>query len=310
MKTTLQKSKLKLKKVAIIACVVGGTIISSSSSYAALIMSDDISSGKWYKHSSQSANSEFAVSQGKGLFSTHQTTQWQELGSYQGWGVSDMNHYGASWKTSMDNGLTWSNYGREDLTVGQQVQFQFDMGSMSTGRGHKANIFKSWLDWGVNLGTFDENGVNVGGDYHFDNSNVLVSGSNMVREAQYIGHDPITNEDINLHEDYTKNISFWSDIIELDSSHIGTAYLRSRVVCTESLHKKMPAHSHDGENSQWVHSTDFYERGLDPYFNLGQGEIEDWTFNVSAATSVPEPSAFALLGLGLAGLVFARKHKK
>ncbi len=65
----------------------------------------------------------------------HDTAEWQKLGSDNA--VND----GVWW--SIDGGSTW---GRNDLTVGDEVIFRFDLWTSGTG-AHNYNQVKAWVDW-------------------------------------------------------------------------------------------------------------------------------------------------------------------
>ena len=67
--------------------------------------------------------------------------------------------------------------------------------------------------------------------------------------------------------------------------------MRARVTCSESI----------ANSDAWNGN---YEESFLATGDYWQGESEDWKFSV---TSVAEPSTLALFGLGLAGLVAARR---
>jgi hypothetical protein len=65
----------------------------------------------------------------------HDTAEWQKLGN------EHMVDDGVWW--SVDSGATW---GHNDLTVGDEVIFRFDLWTSGTGR-HDYNQVKAWVDW-------------------------------------------------------------------------------------------------------------------------------------------------------------------
>lgn len=65
----------------------------------------------------------------------HDTSEWQMLGSSNN--VDD----GVWWST--DGGASW---GHDDLTVGDEVMFRFDLWTSGTGQ-HDYNQVKAWVDW-------------------------------------------------------------------------------------------------------------------------------------------------------------------
>ncbi|MCP4268328.1 MAG: hypothetical protein GY777_22595 [Candidatus Brocadiaceae bacterium] len=69
----------------------------------------------------------FAIPVSYGV-ATHNTTNWQELDDT----LNGADTYGTTWST--DGGSTW---GREDLYVGQTIQFKFDL--------HKQNASESLI---------------------------------------------------------------------------------------------------------------------------------------------------------------------
>jgi hypothetical protein len=67
----------------------------------------------------------------------HDTDEWQRLGN----------------DNTEDDGVWWSinggSWGHDDLTVGDQVSFRFDLWTSGTGR-HNYNQVKAWVDWNQN----------------------------------------------------------------------------------------------------------------------------------------------------------------
>ncbi len=227
---------------------------------------------------------------------SHSTTEWQSLGSGAGFG-----DYGVSW--SVDGG-SFANV--KNLYVGQTVKFKFNMHSAKAGE-HKANILKGWIDWNVNnLGTIvadtnDPNssyGMNIDGDYEFDN--VLVTGHNLVKRQNGNWYRDNNGDVI-----YDENTEFFSNDILLGTGHLGTAFLRARVSCTESIRDTTEM----GGNNQWSHNTGAYKTAFEAYKDYSQGEIEDWTFNVAGIQGAPEPATMVLFGMGLIGLARIGRKK-
>jgi hypothetical protein len=66
---------------------------------------------------------------------SHTTAEWQQLGN------DNTRDDGVWW--SIDGGSSW---GHEELTVGDQVSFRFDLWISGTGV-HNYNQVKAWVDW-------------------------------------------------------------------------------------------------------------------------------------------------------------------
>lgn len=204
---------------------------------------------------------------------SHTTTKWQELATYDA-GNNLVDEFGISW--SIDGGTTW---GREDLTVGDSVKFQFNMHKKNVGT-HYADHLKAWLDWDQS-GTFEDGEAIV---YAKQDLPALL-GTNLA---------PALNE---------ANFQFLSDFFTIEESHIGSLWLRGRVVCSESLNSSLGGRW----NEQWSRSDSFYEDGFKPVGHLYQGEVEEWEITVNA---VPDTgSTLALLGAALVGLGFIKRRK-
>ncbi|WLQ12494.1 GEVED domain-containing protein [Hahella aquimaris] len=201
---------------------------------------------------------------------THDTTAWQELAD-----APNGDSYGVSWTT--DGGASW---GRNDLTVGQTVQFKFSVHKKNVGT-HYADLMKAWIDW-------DQNGV-------FDASDEIAYGEHKLTDFEPVlgMWQAPTNPDF----------SFFSSEYTLTNADVGDFWLRSIVTCSHSI-----TNMYGGTwNDQWkTEYTGSYEDRMTPTGHYYQGETEEWKISVH---SVPEPTTFALLGLGLIGLV-ARKRAK
>lgn len=219
------------------------------------------------------AGSSFALPISYGT-ATHETTAWQELATYTGGVKTD--DFGTFW--SVDGGLTW---GREELFVGQTVQFKFNVHKQNVGT-HYADFLKAWID-------FDQDGV-------FDEADTVAYTERAltVTESGNIGSWKTPK---------VPNFSVFSSAILLTKDFVGELMLRARVVCSESL-----VHSIGGSwDDQWnpVYKSQ-YETIFSPTGNYRQGEVEEWVLKVS---DVPESSAVLLLGLAMFGLRVASKRK-
>ncbi len=204
---------------------------------------------------------------------SHSTPYWQELATYD---IHNnlVDQYGISWST--DGGSTW---GREDLTVGDSVKFQFNMHKAHVGT-HYADHLKAWLDW-------DQSGT-------FEAGEAIVYGKQDLPDLLGTDRAPAPGE---------ANFQFMSDFFTIEESHIGSLWLRGRVVCSESLNRSLGGHWND----QWSRSDSYYEDGFNPTGHLHQGEVEEWEITVNP---VPDAgSTLALLGVALVGLGFIKRRK-
>ncbi|MCG8549595.1 MAG: PEP-CTERM sorting domain-containing protein [Desulfobacterales bacterium] len=201
---------------------------------------------------------------------TNKTTRWQALGN-----SADIGNYGVTWTT---NNASW---GREDLYVGQEVKFRFEMYSANQG-SHYGNVLKAW---------FDGNG-----DATFNSSDVVASG------FAKVGHQTAGS-----------SVEYISNTITITEDMIGTTYLRARVTCTESIfstHLDNPW----WRDNQWHYSQQTYINVFDAYADYWQGEIEEWAIKINGDSSgstspIPEPATFALFGVGLLGLSGISRRK-
>ncbi len=201
---------------------------------------------------------------------THDTTAWQELAD-----APNGDPFGVSWST--DNGTTW---GRDDLTVGQTVQFKFSVHKQNVGN-HYADLLKGWIDWG-------QDGV-------FDVSDEVAYG-----EHKLTDYEPVLGS---WQTPAVPDFAYYSDEYTLTDDHIGDFWLRAIVTCTHSITNMYGGLWGDQWTSEY---TDNYDNLMTPTGHYYQGETEEWKITVR---SVPAPTSLAILGVGLAGLVVRKRAK-
>jgi hypothetical protein len=199
---------------------------------------------------------------------THNTTAWQELADVPGG-----DEFGVSW--TVDGGATW---GREELYVGQSVQFKFNMHKDNIGT-HYADLLTAWVDWGQ--------------DGAFDASDKVVYGEHLLSNEPTLGS--WTTPTI-------PDLEYYSSVYSLTNDDVGETWLRALVTCSHSV-----TNMHGGTwSDQWTSDyTDHYEELLTPTGFYYQGETEEWKLVVN---TVPEPTSIILFGMGLLGLASARKR--
>lgn len=211
---------------------------------------------------------------------THNSPHWQTLAD-----PANNDNYGVTW--SVDNGLTW---GRDDVTVGQTLQFRFNMFKPNVGT-HYADHVAAWVDWGQD-GAFDHT------------ADQIVYGEHVIATAKGQVNTAVESALGTWRTPDTPNITFYSSAFAVDDSHVGDLWLRAQVTCSHSLTKAAGVRNH--WDAQWhPNYTGDYQNLFGPTGHYYQGETEEWKITV---TSVPEPSTIALLALGMLGLVVTRKR--
>lgn len=210
---------------------------------------------------------------------THDTKKWQELADP----VMGSN-YGITW--SSDNGLTW---GRDELFVGQTVQFRFNMHKRNVGT-HYADLLKAWVDWG-------QDGV-------FDAADQVAYGEHIISTKKGVVNPAVESGLGTNRAPDTPNVTFFSNQFLLTAAHVGETWIRARVTCSHSIVHALG----DAWDAQWNnYYKSNYEDVYNPTGHYYQGETEQWKLTVS---SVSEPATFALLSLGFAGIVLNRRLKR
>ncbi len=210
---------------------------------------------------------------------SHNTTKWQELATY-GASNNETDSFGIFW--SVDGGTTW---GREDLTVGQTVQFQFNMHKDYVGT-HYADHLKAWIDWDQNGSFAEANNVLTYEEVLLPEGDRSEAGDGVTRGANVVSN---------------ANYTFTSGSFLIDASYVGSLSLRGRVTCSESL-----TLDRNVWEDQWTAGYD-YESRFAPTGKLNQGETEDWTITVNPVSD--SGSTLALFGAALLGLGFLKRRK-
>ena len=210
---------------------------------------------------------------------SHDTKKWQELSDPV---IASEN--GVTW--SSDNGLTW---GREELFVGQTVQFRFNMHKRNVGT-HYADLLKAWVDWGQD-GAFDATDQVAYGEH------IIAPQKGVVNTAVESGLGTNRTPD-------TSDITFFSNQFQLTAAHVGETWIRARVTCSHSIVNALGDNWDDQWNGYYKSN---YENLFNPTGHYYQGETEQWKLTVS---QVSEPATLALLGFSLAGIALIRRRTR
>ncbi|MEJ2417641.1 MAG: hypothetical protein P8Y45_12075 [Exilibacterium sp.] len=199
---------------------------------------------------------------------THDTSAWQELAN-----VAKGDEYGVSW--TIDGGLTW---GRDELFVGQTVQFKFNVHKDNVGT-HYADLTKAWVDWGQD-GSFD-------------------AADNIFYAEHLLSSEPVLGSWLTP---TIPDLEYLSAGYLLTQADVGETWLRALATCTHSVTNMYGGSWSDQWDPAYVNH---YEDLLVPTGHYYQGETEEWKLVVHA---VSEPSATLLLGLGMFGLLIAHRR--
>ena len=275
-------------------CLAGFCVfLLASSAYADGVIFSDSGDGTY--HSSRGYNSDATIAKEHLWYAEHNTTEWQELGA--------PNSYGVSWSS---NG---GDFGHDDLYVGDTVTFRFNMHSENVGN-HYANLLKAWIDWNASDTTYEfEDSENV-----VEELKVLRASMGGAVSSDYTFDAGRSDNDSRDDDGYGNDDEYYEYTITLTEDHLGTAYLRARVTCSDSVVYEDLGCNYSWSD-QWKYTEAQYLAAFDAYSDYGQGEIEDWKITVlnkessGNISSVPEPATLVLFGMGLIGIARVGRKK-
>jgi hypothetical protein len=226
-------------------------------------------------------------------------TKYRATDGYKDWtrenGVNtsgDEGDDGVRWRTSSDNGVTWTDFGTDGvITQGDVVEFSFLVGRSQTGT-HEFDQVKAWADWNVD-GDFDNDAseilINEKWAMDENSSDIAIIDNNGKKNTDLSNNAGVDIfNDTDLFREYTAQIQIPLDAV------LGDSWLRARITCENAL-------DNHGDGTSLL-ATGFYD----------QGETEDYQITIAAktVTDVPEPSTLLVFALGVLGIAAGRKKLK
>jgi hypothetical protein len=237
----------------------------------------------------------------------HDTNRWQQLGwtgdgklegdtgdwsdddnENKGWTGEesqnnvDLGDNGVKWKVQNADGSWPSDFGRKNLTAGENVEFQFIVKRSNEGN-HIFDQLKSWSDWNGN-GIFEDNEVIIDEKWQKNHN---------AKDVLAANYGSRINSDLGTKNNKIQSRIYYTQMqVPLDAV-LGNTWMRARVICENSL---------IAANDYTLSSTGYYH----------QGEVEDYKVAINARppTPVPEPTTLLVFGTALIGLVLSRKKAK